>query len=203
MKIKTLLLIGFIAFFMTSPIFAQFKKKSKSNCNQIISLRFGAHQMGEDNGSYGSNIGIGIENVINQHWTFGVELTGFQHKSGFSILDNKQKPIEDILQHKVSLSLNFNLYPFDVLHDFYLGGTLGAVYATKVRDNKPLRIIGGVPQLTNGIETIGMAHFGYQYIHKKSGFAWNIFGGAGVILPINISRTIPFFEVGLKLGKRL
>jgi hypothetical protein len=202
MKIKTLLLCGFIAFFLTPTLTAQFKKSSKkSDCNQVISLRFGAHHIGEDGGSYGSNIGFGIENVMNRHWTFGIELTGFQNKSGFSILDNKQKPIEDILQHKVALSLNFNLYPLDVLHDFYLGGSFGAVYTTKVRDNKPLRVIEGVPQLTSGIETIGMAHFGYQYIYKKSGFVWNIFGGAGLVLPIQIKGTIPIFEFGLKLGK--
>jgi hypothetical protein len=203
MKIKTLLLFGCVAFFMTPSVFSQYRKKSKSDCNQVIALRIGTHHIGEDDGSYGSNIGIGIENVINHHWTFGVELTGFQNKSGFSILDKKLKPVEDILQHKVVLSLNFNLYPLDVLHDFYFGGSFGAVYATNVRDDKPLQIIDGVPKLTNGIETIGMAHLGYQFIHTKSGFAWNIFGGAGLILPLHIQGTIPVFEFGLKLGKRL
>jgi hypothetical protein len=202
MRIKTLLLCGFVALFMTSPLFAQFKKKSKSDCNQVVALSVGTHRMYVD-GPEGINIGFGIENVVQRYTTFGVELRGFQNKTGYFILDNKQKPIEEITQHKLALSLGLNFYPMGAIRGFYVGTTFGAVYATKIRGEKPLQILGGVPQLTSGIEMMPDVKLGFQHIHKKSGYVWNIFGGAGLIIPTLKQETYPFFEVGLKLGKRL
>jgi hypothetical protein len=202
MKIKTLLLCCFIALFMTFPLFAQFKKKSKSDCNQVIALSIGAHRMFVD-GPEGINVGFGIENVVQRYITFGVELRGFQNKTGYFILDNKQKPIEEVTQHKLALNLGLNLYPMGAFRGFFTGVAFGAVYATKIRDNRPPVWINGIPPLSSGIEMMSDLKLGFQHVHKKSGFVWNVYGGAGLIIPTLKGETYPFFEAGLKLGKRL
>lgn len=201
MKIKTLLVFALAAFSFTPSVFSQFKKKSKSDCNQVVSLSIGTHRLYFD-GPEGINIGFGIESVVQHYMTFGVELRGYQNKTGYFILDKNQKPIDEITQNKLALNLGLNLYPMGALRGFYVGAAIGGVYATKVRDNKPLQWVNGEPQLTNGIEMRTDVKFGFQHIHK-SGFVWGVYGDAGLVMPTLAKETFPMFEVGLKIGKRL
>jgi hypothetical protein len=203
MTLQSLTYVLFFTFFILSPpLFGQHKSYVKtSNCRQIISLDLGAHRIANYE-TYGANVSLSFENIIQKHFTISVAFKEFADKSGIFYYDLANNPLEELIAHRVGLQTGLNYYPKNALRGFYIGGNFGGSILLNTNGDKPLIYNNdGSPKLTPSFEKMTDVKFGFQGFNKY-GFAWNVYAGAGIFFPSQ-SNTYPFGEIGFKLGKKL
>ena len=201
MKLQSLFCLILGCAFSTPSVSAQHKSYVKtSNCRQIISIDLGTHYI-SDNQNVGGNAGVNIENIIQKHFTINVGFKEFANKSGIFIYDLKHNPIKEFIEHRITLLTGVNFYPQNALRGFYAGSSFGGLIKLNTQGDQPLVYTNGMPHLSSSVELLTDVKIGFQSI-TKFGFTWNLYGGAGIFIPRHQS-TYPFFEMGIKLGKKM
>ena len=203
MKLQSLICTLLYLVLSTPSVSAQHKSYVKTvACRQVLSLDLGAHRVFVD-GPFGGNIGINIENIVQKHLTLNVGLKEFANKSGIFIYDLKRNPIKELVEHRIALLTGLNFYPINALRGFYVGAGFGGLIKLNTNGDQPLVYSqnSGTPHLSPSTELLTDVKFGIQSIENNN-FTWNIYAGAGIFIPRHES-TYPFFEVGIKLGKKM
>ena len=201
MKLQSLICFLFFIVFISPSLLGQRKSYVKTtNCRQIIALNLGVHRI-SDYETYGANISLSIENIIQKHLTISVGFKEFADKSGIFIYDLAKNPLKELIAHRVSLLSGINFYPKHALHGFYIGAHFGGLILLNTNGEQPLVYKDGVPKLSPSFETLTDVKFGFQGF-SKYGFTWNVYAGAGIFFPKN-TGSYPFGEVGFKVGKKL
>jgi hypothetical protein len=201
MKLQSLICLLFFVLSLTPSLIGQRKSYVKtSNCRQIISLDLGAHRMSIYD-SYGANISISIENIIQKHFSISVSFKEFADKSGIFFYDLAKNPLKELIAHRIGLQTGVCFYPKHALHGFYIGGNFGGLILLNTNGDQPLVYDRGIPKLSPAFETMADVKLGFQGF-SKYGFAWNVYAGAGIFFPSQ-TNSYPFGEVGFKVGKKL
>jgi hypothetical protein len=201
MTLQSLAYVLFFSLFIPSTLLGQHKSYVKtSNCRQIISLDLGAHRISNYE-TYGANISLSIENIIQKHFSISVTFKEFADKSGIFFYDLAKNPIKELIAHRVGLQTGVSFYPKNALHGFYINGNFGGLILLNTNGDQPLTYDRGIPKLSPAFETMTDVKFGFQGFNKY-GFAWNVYAGAGIFFPSQ-SNTYPFGEIGFKVGKKL
>ena len=202
MKLQSLAYFLFFIIFTTPSVIAQHKSFVKtSNCRQIIALDLGAHRIANYE-TYGANVSLSIENIIQKHLTISVGFKEFMDKSGIFVYDLAHNPLKQFIAHRITLLSGLNFYPKNALHGFYIGANFGGLILLNTNGDQPLIYSNdGVPKLSPSFETLTDVKFGFQGFNKY-GFTWNVYAGAGIFFPTH-TNSYPFGELGFKVGKKL
>jgi hypothetical protein len=201
MKLQSLIYLVFLTLSLPPSVKGQHKSYVKiSNCRQIISLDLGAHSMSKYD-TYGANISLTIENIIQKHFSISVSFKEFVDKSGIFYYDLAKNPLKELIAHRVGLQTGISYYPKNALHGFYIGGNFGGLILLNTNGDQPLVYDRGIPKLSPAFETMTDMKLGFQGFNKY-GFTWNVYIGAGVIFPSQ-SKPYSFGEAGFKVGKKL